>query len=293
MTASEASPPEDRPRWEWNGSIPLQRCGITLEVDPPLLQVEILSIGRSHKLFKAVLPRRSEQNFLTVQLGSGMVNASQPGASSGWLFELSTDTGKQRKSLAVAPLAITFLTFEYSRWAEVWSEVETLLRSVLGATSEAHRIKALNVDFINRFFWLGDPPSALMRGLLKESAYLPLNALAINSLWHSHHGFIRLVEAEEGGEFLENINVQAVNATFADPEDDLNPGSVRRCLDTVLSYRFIPTAGAEIKVSPDDVVASVVVVGRRLSQMRDRNKAVLRDLLLPEIVDRVPGLEVK
>ena len=111
-----------------------------------------------------------------------------------------------------------------------------------------------------------DPAELNLREVLAEkSKLLPKNIFDTPDLWHSHHGYIDKCEANSPYEVLENINVNMLDTNG------------QRSIQILTSHR----AQLKTPIWTYDNFSSGL--DQYMPQLHERNKSILRDLLMPEV----------
>jgi uncharacterized protein (TIGR04255 family) len=264
--------------WRYPGTNPIVGYTVGVELAQPLSPPTIRRVSGLHSQFKRELPRRAEQQAVTIQMG-GFPQVPTPAHAdlSGIVFDRLKPDGNTEAALSVVQATITYMRSEYSRWVEFWPVAERLLQTVGDVALTEASVCALLLVANNRFEWSGErdkvEPGRLLR---KEPKHVAQHVLDCAGPSHSFHGYI--VESDDPrGQRTDNIfyvvGFQPDGLTFL----DLN-FNIRLALAE-------PIAGSEALFrAPRSFLA------KALLSLHNLNKKLLRDIILESAIAAIPGL---
>ena len=280
--------------WRWSGDNPIERAAIGVHFAVPFTAGEIgEASGRYHK-FKARFPRRMSQQAMMVQInqqGGPMpmaVPLMQGAQPTGMLFDRTGPDGRQEEAFNLSGNVAAYSCTNYTRWNDIWPKADLLFSEMVPIiTASGNPAVAITLEYVNQFVWSDEPASADISALLAQGPFVCANVFRLSGLWHSFHGFFRDPDESAPGSHLENINLSLI-----DRPDPLDGAEVpRRCLDVVVSHRL---AFQQPMTFPDfeQDDGRPTPLGQCATSMHERNKEILRELLLEATVGNIPGLGV-
>ena len=284
--------------WNWTGSNPIARAAIGIEFTSLFTPSVITKASSLHPTLKKMLPRRTNQQAMMLQMGPAGTPVAmpmpmpmpllQPSQSIGFVFDRTDDAGQQAEAFNMSGNSAAYSCASYSRWNDVWSRASQIFGKMVPIiTASGNLASAITLEYVNQFYWPGEIESADISSLLLEGPFVCPNVFRLSSLWHSFHGFFRDGIDPIPGRHIDNINLTLVDRMTSDGEIEKN----RRCLDVVISHRFVfSTATSFVPGNREN--GKPTGLDECTTSMHERNKGILRDLLKDPIITRIPGLGV-
>ena len=280
--------------WRWSGDNPIERAAIGVEFAASFTPAVIAEAGDRHRLFKVHLPRRMNQQTMVLQVGQPgsplpmrmpLMQTSQP---VGFVFDRTGPDGRQVEAFNMSGNSAAYSCASYSRWNEVWPKADRVFGEMVPIiTTSGNLAIAVTLEYVNKFVWSGKPDTANISSLLVAGPFVCSNVFRLSGLWHLFQGFFRDGEEPLPGSHLENINL-----TVSDQPDPLEgTQEPKRCLDIVVNHRLAFEAPTSfIPVDQDDHRPKLL--GEYATSMHERNKVILRELLVAPTINVIPGLGV-
>ncbi len=266
--------------WRFNGPNPIVGYTVGIEFEKALTPPTLRRISGLHGQIKRELPRRSEQQAVTIQMG-GFPQTPAHAELSGVVFDRLKPDGNPQHALSVGQAVATYMTSEYTRWVEFWPVADRLLRAVGNIALVEAAVRAVLLVANNRFEWAGTSSDVDVSSLLrKEPRYVAQHVLDCADPCHSLHGYV-VDNPNPPGKRTDNViyvvGSQPDGAKFL----DLNFSFRLELTDTVAGSEALFGASMEEPKS---------FLGTALQSLHDLNKGLLRDIILQSVVTSIPGL---
>jgi len=176
--------------WRFNEPNPIVGYTVGIEFKKPLTPPTLRRISGLHGQLKRELPRRSEQQAVTIQMG-GSPQMPAHAELSGVVFDRLKPDGNPQQALSVSQAVATYMTSDYTRWAEFWPVADRLLRAVGDIVLAETAVRAVLLMANNRFEWAGTPGNIDVASLLKKDPrYVAQHVLDCTGPCHSFHGYV-------------------------------------------------------------------------------------------------------
>ena len=280
--------------WRWSGDNPIERAAIGVHFAVPFTPAVIGEASARYPKFRKRFPRRMNQQAMMMQVGQQggafpmpmpLMQSPQP---AGFMFDRSGPDGRQDEGFNLSGNAVAYSCSSYTRWRDVWPRADVLFSEMIPIITDSGNLAAaVTLEYVNKFVWSDEPASADISALLTDGPFVCANVFRLSGLWHSFHGFFRDADKPVPGSHLENINL-----TLSDRPDPLDGTEMpRRCLDVVVSHRFTfqnPTTFTYVGQDEE----RLTLLEDCATSMHERNKGILRELLLEVTVGHIPGLGV-
>ncbi|MBI3530380.1 MAG: TIGR04255 family protein [Betaproteobacteria bacterium] len=250
-----------------------------LEWQTPLDPSVIAQISALHDKFREKLPRKLDQQAVTINIGAVAQPPSTPAIPQivGVIFDRTKPDGEPEWSINVNQNILIVQCGAYSRWIPIRDEAFTYFRSILPLTLEHHPISTIGLQYTDEFAITGEFNNAPFDRIFdSKSRYIPQNASQLTDLWHNHHGFFERFEATTAHRRLTNVNVTLVNQ--AD----------RRLVQIISSHKCLldaPTADWRKLIESQESILLTL-----FEKMHVLNKTIMCDLLNADIRKQI-GLE--
>ena len=191
------------------------------------------------------------------------------------LFRVQSD-GQPARVLQLESNALSVSFMDYDSWEATKKDVVQYLRPVLASLPlEQNPVVAISLRFIDRYTYSGNPGDAgAERLFVKGNPYITQHSFEAGPTWHCNTGWFE-DQPEEGDRVLQNLNVTSSlvdlsSAVTIDHQATRHLGSPRHTLDVLLE----PPNGAVGLVAAQEI-------------LHDRNKRILGELLLPEMLAKI------
>ncbi|MFM0315939.1 TIGR04255 family protein [Paraburkholderia nemoris] len=259
------------------GNHAIQNVAFVIEWQAPLSEADYAELRKVHQEhLRQALPIIETPQVITFNIQPGLAPAMVPQVASGLSLarHRPTATGTVVScSIQINPQNCLIVVNDYTRWDEIWTNVTEWTNYLLPVILKKERaLGGMALQYADGFEWRGNPSEFKAEVLFSpETSYLPSNVFGKSGLWHSHHGFFTDVEIDAGYTQLDNVNVNL--------GDD--PASLRRTVSIVTSHKvtFVqPVWGVE--------QATAKFQGL-MGRLHDSNKAVLKDLLLDAVQEKI------
>ncbi|HEY1934387.1 MAG TPA: TIGR04255 family protein [Acetobacteraceae bacterium] len=263
--------------WTFPGPNPITSYTVGLLLERPLPAAVIRQISGQHAHFKRELPRRTEQQAITFQVGASPGQQPRPELG-GVTFDYLKPDGGTRAALAVNQVAITYMVAEYTRWAEFWPVAERLLTVVANIALSEVPIRGFLLLANNRFLW--SPGEVEVTALIRrDPTYVAPHILECHAQGHSIHGYTIDLN-DPAGVRTDNIFC-LLGTTDEGPFLDLN-------FNLQLRLGTVVTTGKALLESVEG--RSRPLLEETLDMLHNTNKSLLREIVLESVVSKIPGL---
>lgn len=183
--------------WRFHGPNPIVGYTVGLLLEQPLSASIISQISGLHGHFKRELPRRTEQQAITFQVGAQPIASPRPELG-GVVFDHLFPDGRARYALAVNQGVITYMVAEYSRWIEFWPVAERLLKDVMTVALTAVPVRGFLLTANNRFTWSSGDAPVVGELIRRDPPYVAPHILASSAPSHSIHNYTVRQETPAG-----------------------------------------------------------------------------------------------
>jgi len=243
---------------------------LAIEWPAPLDATAIIEISNLHDQFKNDLPRKVDQQSVTINIAGGNFPAmiQQPIAPqiSGVVFDRVKENRQAAWALSLQQNMAVVVCNAYDRWQEMKARSLGFLGVILPTVLRYQPIAVVGLQYLDQFDVTGDIEELTYAHIFRDgSRYVPGNARDLIGLWHSHHGFFQTFENPVQYRRLTNINV------------NVSAQGNSRVAQIVTAHKALldqPTNDPNLLLEqPNNMV------GQLLEEMHDFNKTILRDLL--------------
>lgn len=184
----------------------IERCALTVIFDQPLPSKPFGRVvaDLNDRLDMLRLVPATPGVELEVDIATGRIAVKPQGQNPTY----TTPDGAS--TLHVSPAMVAWQTTRYVRWTPFRGQIDRLIFSMLPKILKVVSIKAVKLEYWDRFVWTGtqadiDP----WRLLRKDGGFVVPLAVREGTTWHSHCGWYELPSYV--GRRLVNINVDAVD----------------------------------------------------------------------------------
>lgn len=229
---------------------------------------------------KQALPKAAEVRGgeITVDATNPDSPISTPIVPAGLIgFERSriTGNGQPARVLRLAGNLLSVSILDYESWKITRRDSVKYMLTVLAQLPlDANPIMAANLQFINRYAFNGDIRDAKAGFLLRAgNKYITERCFIAGPLWHCHTGWFD--GDHSNGRILNHLNVSSA--------------VVDQCATVTIDHNAtfqlnIPRQSTQALLEPPDENAGFNAI---LDQLHDRSKAILGDMLTPEMSERI------
>ena len=263
----------------------IQEARVALHFQHEFDQQEIASARASVEAdLKDILPRSAELRggSVTVNLSNlepQVRTGSVLSSLAGFQFSRVRGDGKPAQVLQLSDNLVSVNVLEYGGWTEVRADSIKYVTAVLAPLSLAgNPIMATSLQFIDRYTFNGESRDAKAELLfVNDNEYISTRCFTAGSLWHCHTGWFD--SPDPAGRVLNQLNVgsgvvdQASTVTI-DHRVTLHLSTPRQSLEALLA----PTGASHS-------------FGVALDTLHDKNKSILRTILLPSMIAKI-GIEI-
>ena len=266
----------------FQGKHSIQEAQISILFPGPFDQQAIeVARGFAQAELAEELPRVAEGRGVAFQVEitdpiTPAVPQSMPSGIVGFRLSRVRGSGQVARILQLEGNALSASFMDYDSWEATRKDALKYLRPVLiSLPLEQNPVVAFSIRFIDRYTYSGDPGDARADQLfVRGNPHITPNAFEAGPIWHCNTGWFE-DPINENDQVLHNLNVVSslidLSSTVTiDHHATRHLGSPRHTLDALLE----PPSGA---VGLVDV----------LEILHDRNKRVLWQALLPEMLARI------
>ena len=252
------------------GNHAIQSAVFVLEWMEPLLPGQMVKVRAAAETLKADFPAIQDQQLLMLNLNMGLGNAApnqiQTAEHGGFVLSRdSTLLGGPSRTIVIGRDNCQVTVPDYSRWDKVLGDVARYLNALLPAFERPFRVVGLQYQDV--FNWRSEPDKLPLKEIFNTgSKYLPANVFALDSLWHSHHGYFEQFATPRSCRQLDNINVSRM----------VNAGA--HSIQILTSHRAEFEAPVWEQAMTDDSVIALT-----FERMHAKNKDILRELLSEDV----------
>lgn len=210
------------------------------------------------------------QQTVEVSLGGQDSGQAVSHSLSGYMFLEPALDQSQIRSVSISRQNCIIVITDYSRWLEVWTQVQNYLKIVLEYVGSKRPLSVIGLQYTDKFNWRDDPDELDLAEVFSGEAYLPANALKQKGLWHSHHGFLESQEQPVPHKRLENVNV------------DVSEVGGERVFQVTTSHRVtLNTPLWQSHLKNEQVVYEI------FNRLHDANKIMLSKLFSPAVCEKI------
>ncbi|PPD56985.1 MAG: hypothetical protein CTY10_01190 [Methylotenera sp.] len=207
--------------YPFGGNHAIQNVTFAIEWSNELTNAEIINVHQSlEPQLKAEFSRITPQNVQKISFnmdsaGSGMPNVSPIFELSGFTYDRPSAYGNSpsSRSIVISKNNLLVQINEYSRWEQVWADVERYFSIVLVLLPKSSIVN-IGLQYSDIFTWKDDLQKFDTKKIFREnSPFLVPNVHSLKGLWHSHHGY--LVEHNDPQKYLclDNVNVNLLDTS--------------------------------------------------------------------------------
>jgi uncharacterized protein (TIGR04255 family) len=244
-------------------------CEFALPLDVAVLN----AIGELYSRVKERLPQRLLLPGITLRVTPQSTQPQPVQVINGVAFSSYARDGQLERQLAARPPLIAFIEYRYMDWESVWAEARELLEMALDVVGAAS-ISGFGLEYQDRFIAEPDSPTPIdfASVLRRESRYLPIMVFDASDVWHATCGTV------------EQVAVPCQHSL----NDSVNIGLIRR------SDQAPPQLAVEITIQHRRIFQQAAPprearqwIDTLFNDMHSRNKAIMYDILTPEMRDRI------
>ncbi|MER9091513.1 hypothetical protein NKI34_10345 [Mesorhizobium sp. M0700] len=117
-------------------------------------------------------------------------------------------TNKVVEELIADPNHILYRNMNYSRWNNICSSYWDMSSEAITSILDNVPIRTIRLEYLDRFFYEGDPEQATATGAIKQGSELVApHIFYLTDLWHSHTGKLEKTDGENRRLFQVNIDM--------------------------------------------------------------------------------------
>lgn len=264
--------PEFRPA---AGRHAIKGMAFSIEFAAPLSEATVAALGRLQEVHKNDLPRHVRMHSVTFDFAK-MGTPGQARMAPQGPFTLSKvlPNGEAEISFSVTHEGLSVSCSVYSRWNEMWAKARRLFKSAADIIQAEAIVATAVLNYLDKFDWDGDIDKADTSQLLKaDSIYLTPRVSKELGQWHCHQGFFEWGDNPVTHAQLINVNL---DKKYVDSAITLEITTLHRCALNGEPLRLADALGAENSA-----------LDKLMDQMHAKNKAILNDVLTPEMVGKI------
>jgi uncharacterized protein (TIGR04255 family) len=202
--------------YPYAGSHAVQSAIFAVEWAEPLKTDAITAINKLATKFKNLgLSHLQHQQQFEIKLdelaqgvGANVAHRQLPNqVLGGIVFARPAGIGEITRSVSVSRQSCIITVPDYTRWVDVFADVENYLKIVLEEIAPARPLSAIGLQYIDVFNWKNDPSELKLRDIFSDKSYIPPNVFEQVGLWHLHHGFLVAQDTPVIYNRLDNVNV--------------------------------------------------------------------------------------
>jgi uncharacterized protein (TIGR04255 family) len=264
--------------WTFPGPNPITQYVLGLELRAPISQETLKAVASSHRLFRHDLPRATQQQAVTLQMGVGASPNFTAGVG-GVTFDRISPDGTIFAGLTLLPNQVTYTVGRYRRWREHWPVAERILGTLFQLLPSDIVVNAFILHSVNKFSCDEDDAIDVSNLISADDGLVSRNLIRCRDLAHSFHGF-QVPQTDPPGSRIDNINVT------------LTGGGKSFEAEVTFNLRLLPSVApalaSVIDNSLDGCMLGYEQVFRRL---HERNNVLFKQVIVRSAWCSIPGLE--
>ncbi len=131
----------------------IEQVVFILRTEQPLDEVFFLQAWEKAKQFKTEADMPGQPQTITLAFGLTMPQQPPPRL---FVLNRTAADGTLEKELRIENNSMSFTTFRYTRWDEVWSQARRYFIGILPIYAENSKIAAVGLNYIDKFKWVGE-----------------------------------------------------------------------------------------------------------------------------------------
>jgi uncharacterized protein (TIGR04255 family) len=257
-----------------SGNHAVQSMAFAIEWQGELSEKTMHAVHALAPILKPHYPTAVLQKLVMVNVGAnpGQTSVvSNTDAIGGVQFQRPGKFGQVGGMMVVSRSNVLVQVNDYTRWKPVLESAMGFFGVVLKPILEEKSISAVALQYVDIFTWKDSIANLDYSKIFRlGNPYLSPNALALKSLWHSHHGFIVESTVPVLNTRLDNINVDIIE----------NQGD--RAVQILTSHRA--TMAEPLRKASDNYLQTIESVENELHAV---NKKMLQALLTDEVCRKI------
>lgn len=245
-------------------------AAVKLEWNEPLQAPQFEALRSAASQLRDDFPDWEDQHRVTINMTPGRMSAPQQSLGGFVLTRTAPSAQQPARTVMIDQESLQVVVGDYSEWKKVRADVVRYLGVLLPHV--ARGIQGLGLQYQDVFDWRDDPAKLpVKRIFMAGSKFLVGNALDLDGLWHSHHGYFEDFDAPKKCRELNNINVSRV----------VRSGT--QSIQAITSHLAI--FESPLWVQGD--VGEGSPVFEILERMHIKNKSILAELFSSEVQDMI------
>ena len=228
------------------------------------------SVKAAHPKWDALLPRLQEGGVLNIAVAAPDADMPPPPIPPLSFARFRAD-GEVEWQLTLNADALVVNCGAYTRWQDVWTISRDLFADVTEVLRSRQQIRAVVLQYVDAFRWIGDAPYDA-RNLLRAGDAVPQGIFQRGSIWHLDQGWFVDAEQPVTGRILQRMHISSTA--------EEGQHQVRFATHLRFDLRDTPDlqgAFAEPKPSIDNLFGCI----------HTSSKALLAEFLTPEMKQRI------
>jgi uncharacterized protein (TIGR04255 family) len=257
--------------YPYAGTHAIENTLFVLEWNEPLSADAIASVNKLAGKFRALgLGEVTPTSLFAVKIeadGAHQVNNSS--GLGGVSFSMKPPMAGLSRNVTVNRTSCVVAIPDYTRWEQVFRDVETYLDIVLEQIAPMRPLSSIALQYVDVFVWRDDPKELKFEDVFMRGVYLPEKVFEQKGMWHAHQGEMNEF-ADPPHARLDNINVDV---------QDVNGERTIRITGAHKVILKSPLWQANKKNK--EVLESI------LTELHKVNKDTLKGLLAPAVRDKI------
>ena len=253
----------------------IEQVAFVLQFDRPIDDTIFSNLLAEAEKFKEELPGKFLLQGMNIAIGNQAF--TQQNISAGLMLQRAAPDTSIELELRIERSSLTFRTTRYTRWDTVWAQASKYFNAFLPLYLDQVRLLAVSLNYIDKFAWNGDPSNCVVSAMIRsESKYVCGHVFEAKDFWHSHTGlFIRV---DDYTKRLLNVNLDYL--------DEPRPEGPKRIISitTVVTDQLSQPGYNEYLGTKEEALA---MVNTRMNDMHTFGKAVLGDIMTPQMSKRI------
>jgi uncharacterized protein (TIGR04255 family) len=199
------------------GSHAVQHAIFVVEWAEPLRSDAILDMIKLATKFRNLGLSNVEQqsavqfNFTTDQAKGTHPQVSSSHEVGGVVFSMPPTSTGQGRSITISRQSCMVFVPDYSRWAQVWSDVKNYFDIALEVISPLRPLTVVALQYTDSFQWKDDPSDLPLQEIFRRDTLLPPSVFSRTGLWHCHQGYMQIYQLPVAHKRLENVNIDMLD----------------------------------------------------------------------------------
>ncbi len=171
-----------------NESNAIAACSFQLVFARAFDPVEMRSFSRLQQSLGDLLPGFLPDTFPTPNFQFGGINMGF-GAALGVTMQRINPAGQPQRILRIEGQALNVVWNDYTRWSEVWPQVQRIFNEVLASMNPGNFVVASQLHIVDQFDFIAATEYDAFELYRPGNQYLPAHVSASGTFWHVNQGW--------------------------------------------------------------------------------------------------------